>query len=269
MGENLLKKNELQFMTWKEVEAAYQKNPVIFVSFGSMEEHGPHSITGDYIAAYEVAKRAAERSDNYCTPVIPFGYSEYFRGYPGTISLSPESVYSVAKDICTSLTEHGIEKIILVNGHAGNSSILDILCRDLKREQGVMIGKIDLWQAISPKFKQELYGTYNPSGHGGEPLTSVMHYLKPDCMRMDLLEPTDRVEQWEDFEVTHIAKTRIQDVEVNMYFNMEEVTKQGIMGDPRTGNSATGEKIINNLVDICVEFAERMAKSNTKMPTAN
>lgn len=258
-----MKKNELHLMTWKEVEEAYKSNPVILVSFGSMEEHGPHSITGDYIAAYEIAKRAAEKSDSYCVPVIPFGYSEYFRCFPGTISVSPKTLYYVAKDICTSIMEHGVEKIILVNGHAGNSPILDILCRDIRRDEGIMIGKIDLWQSLSPQFKKELYGDVNPAGHGGEPLTSVMHYLAPDYMRMDLLQEKDRVKQWQDFELTNISKSSINGVDVSMYFDMDEVTKQGVMGDPRIGNAETGEKIINNLVDICVEFANKMKNSNT------
>lgn len=259
-----MEKNELHLMTWKETEAAFKENPVIFVSFGSMEEHGPHSITGDYIAAYEIAKMAAVKSGNYCTPVIPFGYSEYFRGFPGTISFSPETIYNVAKDICTSLMEHGVEKIILVNGHAGNSPILDILCREIKREKGLMIGKIDLWQSLTPEFKKGLYGEENPFGHGGEPLTSVMHFLTPENMRMDLLGKVDRVNQWEDFALTNISKSKVHGVEVNMYYDMEEVTKQGVMGNPFIGNKETGERIINNLIDICVEFAAKMKNSNTK-----
>lgn len=260
-----MKKSELHLMTWKEVEEAYKENPVIFVSFGSMEEHGPQSITGDYIAAYEIAKIAAKKSDSYCTPVIPFGYSEYFRGFPGTISLSPETMYNTAKDICISLMEHGIEKIILVNGHAGNSPILDILCRDIRRDNGIMIGKIDLWQSITPELKKELYGDVNPSGHGAEPMTSVMHYLVPENMRMDLLEESDRLDKWEDFEMTNISKSKIKGVEVNMYFDMHEVTEQGVMGDPLIGNKEIGKKIIEHLIDVCVEFATKMKNSNTKL----
>lgn len=259
-------KFELQYMTWKEIDEAFKKDPVIFISFGSMEQHGPHSITGDYIAADEIAKRAAERSGNYCIPVIPFGYSEYFRPYPGTISVRPTTIYSVAEDICTSLIEHGIKKIIIINGHAGNSAILDILCRDIRRERKLMIGKIDLWQAITPGFREELYGKgINPGGHGGEPLTSVMHYLRPDDMRMDLLGPNDRLKTWEQFEITNISKTRIQDGEMGMYFDMNEVTPQGSMGDPYIGNAETGKKIIERLTGYLVEFAEKMSKSNMEI----
>lgn len=260
----LKKKFELDRMTWKEIEVAYAENPVIFVPFGSMEEHGPHSVTGDYLAAHEIAKRAAERSGSYCTPVIPFGYSEYFRGFPGTISMSPESIKSVASDIIQSLFEHGIEKIILVNGHFGNASLLDEVARRYKREKGIMIGKIDLWQSISRSFKDELYGEgVNPSGHGGEPLTSVMQYLTPDDARPDLIEPSPVKKQWGDFDVTHISRVGIDDIEVSMYFDMEDLTGVGILGNPNLSSPEIGEKIVNRLADYCVTFAEKMKTAET------
>lgn len=259
-------KYELHHMTWKECDEAFKKDPVIFVPFGSMEQHGPHSITGDYIAAEEIAKRAAQKSGNFTIPVSAFGYSEYFRPYPGTISLSPATVYHLAKDICNSLLEHGISKIILVNGHAGNSPILASLCREFKREKKIMIGKIDLWQSVSPALKEKMYGKgNNPCGHGGEPVTSVMHYLCPEDMRMDLLMPKDRVKQWEQFEITDIDKTRIQDIAVGLYFDMNEVTPQGSMGDPYVSNAKFGEMMVNQLVDCLVEFADKMSKSNMRI----
>lgn len=259
-----VKKHELQYMTWKEVDEAFKNDPVVFIPMGSMEVHGPHSITGDYIAAYEIAEKAAEKSDSYCIPVIPFGYSEYFRCFPGTISISPKTLYGLVSDICTSLMEHGVTKIIFVNGHAGNSSIIDILARDIKRQSKLMLGKIDLWQSLPAKFKEELYGeNVKRLGHGGDPITSVMHYLRPDDMRMDLLGEYDRDKQWEDFTMDSFGKTKIKDTEVGLYFDMNEMSKQGTVADPYLGSSDKGEKIVNKLIDYCVEFANKMKRTNT------
>lgn len=261
-----MEKHELQYMTWKEIEIAYSKNPVIFVPLGSMEEHGPHSVVGDYIAAYEIAKRAAEQSDGYCIPPIPFGYSEFFRGFPGTISVKPQTLYNLVEDVCISLIEHGIKKIMLVSGHYGNAPILDMLARDIRRKYKIMIGKIDLWHAMSPEFKKEAYGMENPScfGHGGEPVTSVMHYLRPQDMRMDLVNnEDDSVRKWEDFDIKTIALCKLEDVDVNMYFNMEQLSERGIMGDPLYGNKELGEKVVERLVHYCVEFAQLLKNSDT------
>lgn len=67
-------KHELSRMTWKEAEEAFAQNKVFLLPLGSMEEHGPHSVTGDYRAAEEAAKEIAKRTDSVMVPVIPFGY---------------------------------------------------------------------------------------------------------------------------------------------------------------------------------------------------
>lgn len=77
---------------------------------GSTEQQGIHSLTGDYLAAEAIAKRVAEKAGAYYVPVIPFGCSEYFRCFPGTISLRPSTVEAVITDVVESLTEHGITK---------------------------------------------------------------------------------------------------------------------------------------------------------------
>ncbi len=257
------KKHELHHMTWREAEESFSSHPVLLIPMGSMEEHGPHSITGDYIAAYEIAKRAAGLTDSLCVPPIPFGHSEYFRGFPGTISLAPDTVYMLARDVALSLMEHGIDRIIFVNGHFGNGPILDRLAREIRRERGIVVGKIDLWQSLTPGFKKELYdnGT-DPSGHGGEPLTSVMHYLRPDDMRMDLLEKPEASKTWEGFDVVHVSRTKLEDISVSMYFDMEDVSRQGVMGNPHVGSAEIGEKIVNKLVGYVAAFARKMKKAH-------
>lgn len=261
-----MNKCELHHMTWKEIEAAFAKEPVVLVPLGSMEEHGPHSPTGDYLAAAEIARRIAEQSGAYSLPVIPFGYSEYFRGFPGTISFSPQTFMSVIKDICTCLIEHGITRILFINGHFGNAGLITQVARDIRRDSKVMIGSLDLWQSIPTAFKKELYGQdFNPSGHGGEPVTSVMMYLYPADMRMDLVDKQENTKVWQGFDITGIGKVAIGDSEGNMYFNMEEISRIGVMGNPYASTKERGQAIVDRLVAYGVEFVERLKKSNTKI----
>lgn len=255
-------KCELQFMTWKEAEKAYSDDPVVFIPMGSMEEHGPHSIMGDYVAAYEVARRAAEQSKAYVTPVLPFGYSEYFRCYPGTISLSKDTLYKLVYDVCLSLMEHGIKKIIFVNGHGGNSAILEQVARDILREKKIVLGQIDIWK-LSTTIKERIYGDKaGLLGHGGEPITSVMMYLRPDDMRPDMLKGNDMVRKWREFDVRPSLNSPVGDMEVTLYFDMDEIASEGILGDPYIGSAQIGEKLIDELVAHCVQFAGMMKSSD-------
>lgn len=125
---------------------------------GSTEQQGIHTLTGDYLAAEAIARRVAERSGAYYIPVIPFGCSEYFRGFPGTISLRPSTVEAVITDVVQSLTEHGVTKLFFINGHAGNTPTIEDVARRLRREKGLTCFSIDLWQGLTEKRKGNLRG---------------------------------------------------------------------------------------------------------------
>ncbi|MGP4105937.1 creatininase family protein [Virgibacillus sp. L01] len=261
-----IKKSAIHQMTWKEVENAFKEDPVVIVPLGSMEEHGPHSITGDFLAATEIAKRVSDKTDALYIPTIPFGNSEYFRGYPGTVSLSQETVIRILGDIFVSLMEHGISKIVVFNGHAGNGPAVDQVARNIRRNHKVMISSIDLWQTLSSEKKSEIYNEEDPSGHGGEPLTSIMCYLYPEDMRMDLLQESLEVNhKWENFEIENFKKVKLKDSSANLYFNMEEISVKGIMGNPSHSSASRGEKIVTYLTEYGTELVEKVSNSNMKL----
>lgn len=260
-------KYEMARMTWKEAKEAFDADKVFVLALGSMEEHGPHSVVGDYMAAEAAAKEIAKCSGSVMVPVIPFGYSEYFRDFPGTISFSPSTMYGIIKDIFDCLLEHGAKKFLIVNGHGGNVSIIEQFGRDLRREKGVMVGKFDIWQVLTPEMKKELFGenVTKCMGHGAEPVTSVMKYLVPDDIRMELVEEGDRVHQWQDFELTTIGKTKVAGVEASIYFNMIDATKQGCLADPHYGSAEIGEKIFERMVEVGCEFVTKIQNSQMKI----
>ena len=260
-----MKKCALHLMTWKEIEEAFKNDPVILIPMGSMEQHGPQSINGDYLAAEEVAKRTAQATGAYYLPVIPFGCSEYFRGFPGTISLQPETVYAILYDVYQSLLEHGITKIFVVNGHAGNVPTIAQLARKVRRENGIVSVSVDLWQSLTPELKKVVYAKADDkAGHGSEPLTSVMTYLYPDMMRMDLVEKeNDNTDHWGEFDIQALTKGEVNGVPMNIYVDMEDVSKQGVMGNPFNATAERGEMIINHLVKLCAAIVEKLNKTNT------
>jgi creatinine amidohydrolase len=85
-------------MSWREVEAVIERGAPVLVPMGSTEEHGPHAPTGDYLITDEIAARVARESGAVMTPTIPFSYSEYFRHYPGTITLQAETLTLLIRD---------------------------------------------------------------------------------------------------------------------------------------------------------------------------
>ncbi|WP_264805328.1 creatininase family protein [Cytobacillus sp. NCCP-133] len=265
-----MQKIAIHHMTWKEADAAFKKDPVVIIPLGSMEEHGPHSVTGDFMAATEIAKRAAEKTGALYVPTVPFGNSEYFRGYPGTISLSQQTVISLLEDICTSLIEHGITKIVFFNGHAGNGPAVDQVARKVRREKKVMVASMDLWQMLTQEQKNGIYQEEkDPSGHGGEPLSSVMSYLFPQYMRMDLLPETWKSnENFGEFTIDNLLKIKLNASKANLYLNMEDISAEGIMGNPLNASAERGEKIVSSLVEYGVILVEKAKNTNMSLNQA-
>jgi creatinine amidohydrolase len=259
-----LQKFALHHMTWKEIHNAFKNDPVVIIPLGSMEEHGPHSITGDFMASTEIAKRTAERTGALYAPTIPFGNSEYFRSYPGTISLSQQTVISLLEDVCTSLIEHGITKILFFNGHAGNGPAVDQVARKVRREKKVMVASMDLWQMLSIYQKNEIYQEeIDPSGHGGEPLTSVMSYLFPQDMRMDLLPKSWELnESYGEFVIDNLVKMKLNNSKANVFLNMEDISAEGILGNPVNASAERGEKIVSCLVEYGVTLVKKAEATN-------
>ena len=258
-----MKKNKLYMMTWKEAKEAFDNDPVILIPMGSMEVHGPHSVVGDYIATEKIGEAAAEKTGAYILPITPFGCSEYFRDFPGTISISPNTLYSWLSDITDCLFEHGITKLLFLNGHAGNAYPVECLCRSIRRNRGIITGRLDIWQMIPADVKQKAYGDkVGMVGHGGGPVDTVMKYLLPDQIRMELIENEELCKQWKEFPIKGLGKTEILGMGSFLPFNMIDISKQGSLGDPNISNAEGGKIIFDSLVDCCVEFIRLMQKSD-------
>ena len=241
-------------MSWRQIEAAVQRGAAAIFPLASTEEHGPHAPTGDYKATEEIARRVTERTGDIVFPCLPFGYSEYFRNYPGTITLQHDTLFRVVEDVIGCLINHGFKRIILLNGHKGNEPILLALARKVRREQSLLLPIVSPFGfALTPALQKELYGD-QPIGHGGEPMASIMMYLFPGLVDMDL------VEDWETRTVHGLSPAglnglRFEEVTVGFPLDMEDITPEsGSLTDPRPASAEKGQRIVEASVNRIVRF---------------
>lgn len=241
-------------LSWRMVEEARARGAAVLVPMGSTEEHGPHSPTGDYMICDAIAVSVAEATGDLVTPVIPFSYSEYFRHYPGTITVQAETLRLLLRDVVGSLLDQGFRHVILLNGHAGNGPILQTLLREFRRERGILVPAVaPLGFAQSPALMRELYGDH-PIGHGGEPVGSMMRYVRPELVDLD------RAEAWGSRPflgqpTATLGGITFQGHQVMMAINMEEITPpSGSLSDPLLASRERGERLVTNAIEGLIAF---------------
>lgn len=246
-------------MTWTEVREAVAAGVTAAIPLGSIEEHGPHAPMGDYIVVDEIAARAAELTGDVVAPLLPYGYSEYFRNYPGTITLRASTLDAVLSDVIDCLIRHGFPRIAIFNGHAGNAGIVDLVTRRVRRAHGLLIPSIAPFQLMqAPDVVERVYGSRVEMGHGGEPVGSVMMHLRPDRVRMDRAGPWGRRKVFgcATEAGAHLSAIRVDGMRIALPLDMEDVAppETGSLSDPRLGTPERGRVLFEHAVESCAKF---------------
>jgi creatinine amidohydrolase/Fe(II)-dependent formamide hydrolase-like protein len=172
------------------VAALDKQEGVVLLPIGAVEQHGPHLplltdtiiVTGLLGAA--LAQLPAEVRA-WALPPLSYGKSTEHLKFPGTISLSAQTLGAVLHDLAASLQRAGFRRLAFVNGHGGNNALLDMTARDIRAATGLLCFCIHAGAFTDPPFditpEEDRYGL-----HAGELETSLMLALAPELVRMEL-----------------------------------------------------------------------------------
>ncbi len=155
-------------ITSEEFARRAKQRPLVIVPFGSVEEHGPHlPLCTDSFQAEEIALRIAPMFGAMVCPSIRYGECRSTRNFPGTISFSSDTVKGVARDIISELCRNGIDKILIISGHAGSAHMvaLNEVAREIVEEHR----DLKIMVLSDYDIAYELRGKEFPEddGHGG------------------------------------------------------------------------------------------------------
>lgn len=134
-------------MNWMQVEEYLRHDDRAVLPLGCTEQHAYLSLSTDSILAERMALEAAEPLGVPVFPVVPYGITPYFMTYPGTVTLRAQTYLSVIHDILGSLFAHGLRRIVVVNGHGGNSPASAMADEAMHDHPGLRVKWHNWWNA--------------------------------------------------------------------------------------------------------------------------
>jgi len=221
--------------SWTDADAAGTDVGVLPV--GSTEQHGPHAPLGtDTIAAEAVAERGVDRyaGEAVVAPAIPVGVAEEHRHFAGTLWVREDTFRSYVRETVASLAGHGWDRIVVVNGHGGNTAPLRELCARLTREETAYAVPFTWFDAVDAE-EVDAGPDGLVMGHGGPLETSVVRALGPDFVDADRFEEARAggAEGWGEWQAG-----------TNLAYDTAEFTESGVVGDPGQSSETLGEKLL-------------------------
>jgi len=162
-------------MSHVEVADYLKTDDIALIPFGATEQHGAHApMMLDTVWATAAAEAAARKANVLITPPTHFGWSYSHMAFPGTLTLSAETMTALALDICRSLLVHGFRKLILVNGNRMVLQPLDIAAVRIRNETGAFVAVVDAGLIAKEEIKALCSAGPGALGHAGEAETSMI-----------------------------------------------------------------------------------------------
>jgi creatinine amidohydrolase len=169
---------------------------VAVLPVAAIEQHGPHlpvsvdTTLVDGVIAATLPHLGADLPVLFL-PTQQVGKSNEHIRFPGTLTLSPETVIRVWTEIGESVARAGVRKLVLFNAHGGQVSIMDIVARELRTRCDLLVYStnwytLPLGAAVTGQFTPE---EHRFGIHAGDMETSMMLALKPQ--RVDMAQARD------------------------------------------------------------------------------
>jgi creatinine amidohydrolase len=232
-------------MTTREF-AQLPSDTVAVLPVAAIEQHGPHlPVCVDACLNEGVLERALKRlpADLPVTflPAQVVGKSNEHLAFPGTLSLSAETLIRLWTEIGECVHRAGIRKLVLFNSHGGQPQVMDIVARDLRVRLGMFVVC-----AASYGFTDSatLFGESEARHgiHGGASETSQMLALRPDLVQMqhaqDFVPATVALQ-------TEYRWLRAEGHAVGFGWQTQDLHPAGACGNALAASAAHGQQLLD------------------------
>jgi creatinine amidohydrolase len=225
---------------------------VFVLPVAANEQHGPHLPIGTDAFILEGILRVAMRAPGpvraIVLPLQPIGWSVEHGGMPGTLSIDANLLTSAWVGLGHWIASAGGRRLLILNSHGGNASVVATTAMRLRAEQGLFVVNAH-WEALARAEELAPAGAPPQDWHAGWIETSIMLHLRPDLVAMDRAVigafrhpeglPPNGPASWA--------------------WMTTDLSANGVIGDPRLASAARGAQLVERAVAGLAELLKHMA----------
>ncbi|MCD7107821.1 creatininase family protein [Rhizobium sp. DKSPLA3] len=224
-------------------------NTVAILPIAAIEQHGPHlPVHVDAAINAAILSRFADLLDDdadvLILPAMTVGKSDEHIAFPGTLAISGETLRRVWMDLAAGVHRAGVRRILFFNSHGGQMALMDIACRDIRRELGMLAVGCS-WFRITT-----IDDLFSPAEiahgiHGGDIETSMMLAIAPGRVAMDRAE---------DFvpltvEIERSGSLLTAEGAVGFGWQAQDLHAAGVCGNAANATAAKGELVLRRAAE--------------------
>jgi creatinine amidohydrolase len=176
--------------------------------------------------------------------------------FPGSITLTAETMMAMVGDIVASVVDHGFRRIAVVNGHGGNAGVIDVLASTLgHRFYGrARVACLTYFTLARDAIARSRESKHGGMGHACEFETSLMLHLHPGLVHQDRA-----VVHYPETGTPYLSTDLIEGSIVRSFMPFHDLSESGTFGDPGLASSEKGERFLAMSAEALAAFLRDFA----------
>lgn len=237
-------------LTWPKAGEYFKDHDYVLLSVGAMECHGRQIPLGtDTLIPMKILDLLEDKTDWLIAPTIPFGASDYFKEFPGTITIGDELLYQLLTKIVDGYYAHGVRHFAILNGHGGNDNAINRVGYEL-RQKGALLAKLDWWTMVwdmNPKWV---------GGHAGGEETAGIMAIDPNLVDYSQIDEMNLRELGPNFETVNLMELKYKGVKIAIPRLVTEITDNGWRGPdhPKDATIEMGKEMLETCASYIADF---------------
>ena len=233
-------------MYWDQLTSTdldqFDRSVPVLISISATEQHGPHlPMATDHLIGRHFCSQLDQAipDEVLILPTLGIGCSEHHTTFPGSLSISHQTMLNYLLDVFHWVANYGFTNLIVLNSHGGNQGIGRVFLEQFGfKHPDCQVVFLSWWQLVTEELKEIVEGGSKGNGHAGELETSLIMHIAPELVQDELIPEFSNKPTYDWAENSLISGSK-----ASLYQRFQQISDNGTMGTPRLANPEKGKQI--------------------------